>query len=157
MCLNCLRAVDLVRKLLLSSVVLVVWPGQRLQLMFGTLIAAATLLVTVQYQPYSSTLCQKAQALTQIQLLVTYVSSQVFYEDARFPVEDDTRQTLDLSLVAFNCGVFLFFILIICRGARAVAISKHKLYTSDGFRVQAPTLSHGHDYHLFLSHGQHRN
>ena len=53
------EGIDLVRKMLLASVVLVVMEETRVQLAFGTLITLTALCVTVQYQPYRAASCQQ--------------------------------------------------------------------------------------------------
>ena len=53
------EGIDLVRKMLLASVVLVVMEETRVQLAFGTLITLTALGVTVQYQPYRAASCQQ--------------------------------------------------------------------------------------------------
>ena len=42
---------EMLRKLLLASVVLVVWPNTSYQLWFGSLISVATLAITIQNNP----------------------------------------------------------------------------------------------------------
>ena len=75
------ESVDLIRKVVLASVVLVVQPNTRLQLWFGSIVAAVSLMTVIQMRPYQSVHCQCAQTITQVQILFTYLASQVFFHD----------------------------------------------------------------------------
>ena len=141
---------DLIRKLILASVVQVMWPNTKTQLWFGNAIAAGTLLVTVQLQPYQSLHCQRAQVLVQSQLLFTYMSAQVFFHEPMDERKAATFAAGDIFLMAGNCALFGFLLAIVWLGART-AFKSRQLRDRDGFEVHAPRLGGSLDFHLFLS------
>ena len=146
---------DLLRKLLLASVVLVAWPNTHFQLCFGTIVAAGSVLVTLQLQPYRHPSCQWLQVAAQLQVFFTYVTASVFYRDPRLPDDDreSAEETMsDVVLIAVNSTCFFALLVITCRGIRSSVASPERLVDSDGDDVPAPRLSEGSSFHLFLSH-----
>ena len=77
------ESIDLLRKLLLASIVLFVMPNTRTQLFFGALVSTVALLIVMQLAPYHSPHCQRAQIIVHVQILFTYLTAQVFHVDAR--------------------------------------------------------------------------
>ena len=142
-------------QVLLASVVLVVHPNTRLQLWFGSVIAASALACTIQMEPYQSIHCQRAQIIAQLQILFTYLSAQVYFQDpdvaSREARDAATSVGSDLGLVFFNSGVFAFLVGVLCNGVHA-ALTANTLCDLHGLEVAAPKLPKGQDFHLFLSH-----
>jgi len=143
----------MLRKLVLASVVLVVWPNSRIQLSFGLLVSVSTLLVTIQLRPYVASSCQRAQILAQLQVMFTYVAAQIFFYDPRTILDDEdaSYQVADIILVCFNCLIFLFLAVMLVRGVQT-AVTSRVLLDEYGMEMQAPALKPGHDFHIFLSH-----
>lgn len=163
------ESVDLVRKLLLTSVVLVVEPNSKEQLWFGLVLSAGFAVVTIQTRPYRDVLPGIIQAAAQLQVLFTYISAGVLFY---FPVElqatasqgaglsegddagSDQAHTLGLMLVLANCSAFAMLAAIVSysavkqhRALRALAL------TDGGALVELDPPSAGaKGFHLFLSH-----
>lgn len=55
------------RKLLLTSIIIIVAPGTRVQLWFGLLVSTAATIGTIKRAPYRNSLCQELQAASMLQ------------------------------------------------------------------------------------------
>ena len=71
------EAVDLVRKLILASLVLLVWPGTRLQILFGLLSSGFFFAMLIAWQPYRDHFCGYVQIAAQAQVFFTYATATV--------------------------------------------------------------------------------
>ena len=95
----------------------------------------------------------QAQIIVLIQVLLTYVSSLVYFFDPSWsdsgePVFD---QAGDIMLVLFNSTIFIFLAFVPCRNIRS-GMTVRQLVNEKGMEAHAPMLNKECDYHLFLSH-----
>ena len=74
------EAVDLTRKLLLTSVVLLFWPDTIFQIWFVTAVGLATLVLYLGLWPYRDQAAGMAQLAALVQLEFTYVTAALFFD-----------------------------------------------------------------------------
>ena len=75
------ESLEMVRKWLLTCVVLVVVPyDSLLQVYFGLLVCVVSVLLVAVHQPYSDPLCGRVQLLALAQLTFTYMSGMIFFD-----------------------------------------------------------------------------
>lgn len=73
------EVIDLIRKLLLASLILLIWPGTQLQICVGAILAGCFVVVLVRLDPYRDTMCGHVQLAAHLQVLFTYVTASAFY------------------------------------------------------------------------------
>ena len=95
----------------------------------------------------------QAQTIVLLQVLVTYVSSMVYFFDPSWSNSGDPvfNQTGDVILVLMNSLIFLFLSYVLCRVIRS-STSSRQLVDSKGIEAHATRLDAENDFHLFLSH-----
>lgn len=95
----------------------------------------------------------QAQIIVLIQVLLTYVSSLVYFFDPSWSDSGEPLfdQTGDIMLVLFNSAIFVFLVLVLCRNIRS-SMTARQLVNEKGMEAYAPQLHQDQDYHLFLSH-----
>jgi len=148
------EGLELVRKFILTSVILQVFPGSKLQIWFGAAVCMMSLVYHVARQPYAKRKPQRAQSAALTQLALTYLAALVFFE---WTPEDDTsasEQLLDGGLIAINLICFLFILVAASAGVFGMAVKSQELVAtlSNGRPIimQPPAANGG--YHIFLSH-----
>ena len=143
------ESIDLLRKFLLASVVLVVAPNTKMQLWFGLAAGTAAFTLCLKLEPYRSPLCQRLQLAALLQVLFTYMAATVFYTDPRLPRPTDAVLASDILLVAANCVCFVMLLFVLLRTAvkRTTDLRLH----FDGERTTLHPPRAG-QYHLILSH-----
>ena len=160
---------DLARKFVLASVVLVVLPGTRLQLCFALLGASTFAVIYVRAEPYRDEIVARVQYAAQLQVLFTYISATVFYAEPlpwfvrrRPPIMtgvDD--ETIGVVLVLVNCMCFallLFFLSGTLRDAVAIHTAAVESFADEfGLALKLPPPLTPFDdglpgYHIFISH-----
>ena len=148
------EGLELVRKFVLTSVILQVFPGSKLQIWFGAAICMMSLVHHVARQPYAKQTPQRTQSAALTQLALTYLAALLFFEWT--PEEDisASEQLLDGGLIAVNLMCFLLIIVAASAGVVGMAVKSQELVAtmSDGRPIimQPPAASGG--YHIFLSH-----
>ena len=167
---------DLLRKLLLTSVVLLVAPGTMIQLWFGLLIAISATLVVLKADPYRDGLCGRVQLAAVLQMTFNYMAAPLFFHGndhdhrawAHDHDHDHTHAPADHVrlwhdgvsewggdlLVAVNCAAFvaLFCSLSYSGASRLAEIVQLKLRLADGSDVVLPPPAAPSGHHLMLSH-----
>ena len=158
------EAFDLARKYLLTSVVLHVAPGTKLQLWFGAIVCVAAFALHVARQPYEAWAAQKVQTAALLQLVLTYLSAFIFFDDAPgaqlggADADDAEARTVSLGVVLLvaNLACFVGIALSATNGLMAmVHESREMVLTFEGgkpVRVQPPQCGDDGGYHVFLSH-----
>ena len=68
----------MLRKLMLTSVVVLVSPGTTLQLYFGSIVCVGSAIFYIKIQPYRDNLCARVQAAILLQLMATYLTASLF-------------------------------------------------------------------------------
>ena len=63
-----MESIDLLRKFLLTGVVLIAWPGTKLQLLFGILVCLAGLALHLRWKPFRDPACDVLQAIALLQV-----------------------------------------------------------------------------------------
>ena len=75
------ESLDIFRKYLLTSVVLVVpFQDSLLQVYLGLLVCVVSLVLVARHQPYADPLCGRVQTLCLVQLTFTYMSGMLFFD-----------------------------------------------------------------------------
>ena len=143
------ESIDLLRKFLLASVVLVVAPNTKVQLWFGLVAAMVAVLVCGKLEPYRSLFCQRLQFAALLQVLFTYMTANVFYSDPRLPRPQEPSYGYDIVLVGANCACFSLLLIVLCHTART-RTTDLKLHFGGVRGTLLPPRAGA--YHLFLSH-----
>eukprot|EP00966_Prymnesium_polylepis_P090384 2093146-Prymnesium_polylepis.2 len=146
-----MESIDLLRKWLLNSIVLLVAPGSKEQIWFGTVVCVFGLCFHLWLDPYRHRICSVAQQAVLLQLLLTYITAQLFFSYA-VTIDGDSKahsNVFDVLLIIVNAAAILGSIgFVMYTFYRAVA---------DVSRVLEPPttkweLSAGSVYSCFLSH-----
>ena len=129
-------------------------PGTRVQIWFGAVVCVAAFTVHVAHRPFEERTAQRVQGAALLQLLLTYLTAQVFYD--RLPDDATSETALGVGLVAANLICLLFIGLCATSGLLAMAQEAKELVLTfdDGrpVRLQPPAAPGG--FHIFLSHGR---
>ena len=151
------ESVDLIRKCLLTSVVLITYAGTTLQLGFGWVIAAASCLIYTNLQPYRGRLCGHISTTAQLSILFTYITAILLasYEVTEFTISKDqfrSQAFVGPMLMLSNLACFIllagFFLL---RAAQASDRTDFTLLLNGApIQLLDPNAAGGH--HIFLSH-----
>ena len=99
------EAVDLLRKLLNTSVVAVVLQGTDLQIWFSALCASCSLFAYTLLQPYADPFCNRLQLIAMLHLSITNLSANLFISQAYFSFYCSTS----------GSDAFYIFLKLICR------------------------------------------
>ena len=75
------EAIDLLRKLLLSSIAVIISPRSRLQLFFGAVVSGLAVIIFVGVQPYKEKWFNFLQSLACLQILLTFVAASVLHQE----------------------------------------------------------------------------
>ena len=138
------EAVDLTRKMLLTSVVLLVGPDTIVQLWFAAAIGLAFLVLYIGLSPYRDQASGRIQLAALVQLEFTYVTAALFFD----------RKPKDLqgeALVVANSLVALILLIFSLRfiGKMGVELRELQLtFVDDKAVVQLPVFSDDYATHL---------
>ena len=89
------ESVEMLRKFLLTSVVLVVAPNTRIQLWCGLVTSIAFLLLTNTLRPYRDPLPALVQTLALLQVAFNYASANLFFTDPALVVRGTLSERSD--------------------------------------------------------------
>ena len=103
------ESLELLRKYLLTSVVLVAWHDSLLQVYLGLLVCVASALLVSRCQPYKDDWCGQVQLLALTQLTFTYMSGMLFFDDGAgtAPLGAEATARWGVILIAVNILTFL--------------------------------------------------
>ena len=150
------EAVDLLRKFILTAVILQIEPSTRLQILFGAFISLCSFGLHVMSTPFSSKLVQTAQTASLLQLVITYMAAQAFFDSATIGRGDGSASTEleDIALVLLNLLCFCTILFAALRSAVVVVQEATGLVLlhPDGRRVQLQSPREAGGWHIFLSH-----
>ena len=138
------EAVDLTRKLLLTSVVLLVGPDTILQLWFAAATGLAFLVLYIGLSPYRDETSGRIQLAALVQLELTYVTAALFFD----------RKPKDLqgeALVVANCLVALLLLVTSLRSIGVLGVELRELqltFVDDKSVVQLPVFNDEFATHL---------
>ena len=138
------EAVDLTRKMLLTSVVLLVGPDTIVQLWFAAAIGLAFLVLYIGLSPYRDQASGRIQLAALVQLEFTYVTAALFFD----------RKPKDLqgeALVVANSLVALILLIFSLRSIGKMGVELRELqltFVDDKAVVQLPVFSDDYATHL---------
>ena len=144
----------MIRKLLLTGVIVLFDTGT-LQIWFGTLVSAISLIVYLQVQPYNDLICGYLQIALHVALTMTYLTSSVLIPRQYVAASTTTNLRFVLVAVNFMLAVLILFISISAIMRLRKDIQGRRLtYVSGGGLVtlMPPSASSKDGFHLFLSH-----
>jgi hypothetical protein len=152
------ESVDMLRKLLLTSVVLIVEPDTRVQLWFGLIVSMSFASMTIALKPYRDQIPGMIQVAAQLQVAFTYAAAMLFSHSEAAEAGSSTHQHSLSFGVLLVCMNMVAFVLLVCFLVAAMlhqrrTLSEFKLVGPDGLAVlpERPSAGSG-GYHLFLSH-----
>ena len=138
------EAVDLTRKMLLTSVVLLVGPDTIVQLWFAAAIGLAFLVLYIGLSPYRDQASGRIQLAALVQLEFTYVTAALFFD----------RKPKDLqgeALVVANSLVVVILLIFSLRSIGKMGVELRELqltFVDDKAVVQLPVFSDDYATHL---------
>ena len=155
------ESVEMFRRLLLTSVVLVVSPNSREQLWFGLVISMSFAVITVNLRPYRDLLPGMVQVAAQLQVVFNYASAGLFYSDHASSADRGASHEQyeyimhwGVLLVVINCSAFVVLTVVLFTAMRTQqnTLGELKLVGTDGSSITLhPPATEG-GFHLFLSH-----
>lgn len=150
------ESVDLIRKLLLTAVVLVVAPKSVLQLLFGTIVTLLACLLYLRLLPYQDAICNAVQSASLVAQVITYICAILFFRDeysGGHLYSDVGDAALDVALIAFCSLGTLTIVLAVVVSVLANVSAREEilLFERTGARVELP-LPDGCHFHLYVSH-----
>lgn len=153
------ESVEMLRKFLLTSLVLIIAPNTRVQLWFGLIVSFAFAILTNTLRPYRDPLPALVQTLALLQVAFDYASANLFFTDpalvVRGTLSEHSYGPLGFLLVAVNLAAFVVVavsVIVAVRAQRRI-MSEFRLTDADGarLRLELPAAGSG-GFHLFLSH-----
>ena len=146
------ESLSLVHRFVFTGMIHLIGPRSRLQLWAGTGLCMLVSMVFMLTLPYRHTICDWVQASAFFQLLLTYLSSFLFFDDGGALVDD---YFLGVVLVGVNCGCFVVIVVgvgVSIQRARRID-STRRLRYANGKGIATPhPLAPPLEYHCFLSH-----
>ena len=116
------ESLDILRKYLLTSVVMVVRSGMREQVYLGQLVCTAFVILLANRQPYASKLCGRVQLLALTQLSFTYLSGWLFFDDGSSDtISPESEDVWGVVLVIVNGLVFVVLAFGLCGASYGAA------------------------------------
>ena len=148
------ESLSLLHRFFFTGVIHLALPETRVQIWFGVIVS---LFVFVSFQltlPYHYDICDSVQSAAFLQLLLTYISAFLFFNDGGDEVVD-VYGVLGSVLVLINSGCFITMVagawINIYRTRKTVSLRRLR-YASNHKEAQPRPLSAGLKYHVFLSH-----
>jgi len=153
------EAVELLRKLLLTGVILLVAPGTMLQLWFGMVVSVFFAVVSISLRPFADSLCQAIHTSLALLLMLTYTSAALYVPRASL-IQTVQSGAVGTFLVGLNAAILLT---VVALGMRAIARARRATdqlrltHADDGTPVVlGPPLTKSEaapeGFHVFLSH-----
>ena len=162
------EALSLLHKAFFTGVIQMVLPDTRLQLWMGTCASILAFMYYLLVRPYRHYVCDLFHGATLLQILVTYVTAFLFFDDTdRFTMAEENDFIIGIVLVAANCTCFVVIFVFALRTAWRNQQKKSLLrYAHSGRPVRAAhfhwNLDNKHQpkpikdvplrFHIFLSH-----
>ena len=155
------ESADLVRKCLLTGVVLNVSPGSRVQLWLGLLISIAAALVVVRLEPYRDLRCDRLQKASTLQIVFTYAGATLFYSPpgtAEQPPNDGVLSSdgdphtmaIDVLLVCANLVIYLLLLLSCVRYVRSAIATPLAIWSGRDHKRAVTARAPIGTYHAFI-------
>ena len=144
------EAIEQLRKFLLTSLVLVVFPDTLVQLWYIDVVGLIFLILYLGAAPYRDSWPSKVQVASLVQLEFTYITATLFFER-------DPDDSVGVALVISNCVVALLLVVAVGRGVGEISTQLGELsltFADDGelVKLPPPMTERGLDTHLYVSH-----
>ena len=110
------ESLDIFRKYLLTSVVLVIAHDTLLQVYMGMMTCVGFALLVARHQPYASPMCGRVQMLALTQLTFTYGSGMLFFDDGGVtrPFGERNEERWGVILICLNVLSFVLLAIGLC-------------------------------------------
>ena len=144
------ESVDMLRKLLCSSVVVVAYQGYDVQLWIATLLAVFFLVLYMVVQPYRDPVCAHVQTIAMAHLVLLYPSAMLFVDQGIVARYGDQLGLLVILGTVIVC-VVVVLLLVFDVGSAVVGGEDLRLLLR-GQPVQIPQPRATQGYHIFCSH-----
>lgn len=147
------EAADLVRKLFLTSLIILIAPGTRVQIWFGLVTSVIATIATMQRAPYRDKLCQNLQSAMMLQITFNYISATVFFVQPGVDgdgTDPATSGFMGPLLIVVNLAAFALLLATTLRGTHSVLTAKAARWAEDGALALAGQPAG--TYHCFVSH-----
>ena len=149
------ESLSLLHRFFFTGLIHLTWPETRVQIWVGVL---ASLFVYVNFQlslPYHFDLCDTVQSAAFLQILLTYISAFLFFDDAANGELAELQGWLGSLLVLINCSCFIVMVgggyVRMYRARRNIGLRRLR-YAKSGQSALPRPLAPGQQYHIFLSH-----
>jgi hypothetical protein len=162
-----MESISLLHKFFFTGMIQLMWPDEILQIWAGCIVCTAFLTLCIVYQPYRLGTCQWVQVASLLQLLMTYMTAFVFFEDPRIDysaVETDevASDRWGVLLVCINLSIFVIVVVFMMfevynereQSSQRLRVcpGSVKLEASSRDRVVVAPRLESEDFHFFLSH-----
>ena len=148
------ESADLLRKFLLTGVVLNVAPGSNVQIWFGLMVSVAATVLTLKWSPYRDWLCGWVQAAATLQIMFNYMTAIVFYipRGAPLSINELLSNSIGVVLLIVNSLAFVLLVGALAWGTRSAALKPQAHWKSAHGRpvIAKPPASGA--FHAFISH-----
>ena len=149
------ESISLLHKAFFTGVIHIIEPGTRIQIWSGVVGSLFIYILFLLSMPYKHDVCDWLQAAALLQLLLTYVSAFLFFDDGSEETSRYRNDEYGIVLVLINCLCFMVLILWtalhIFRQRRMLRQRRLRYVQNDAPCTPRP-LGKGLEYHLFLSH-----
>ena len=142
------EAVDMLRKLLNTSIVTVVMQGTDVQVWFSAICAWLSLFGYALLQPYADPLCNGLQLVALLHLAICHLSATIFIEKAFLAYPSN----LGLIMVASTIAVIAAAAYVLLKNVSSLIADNLHLEHADGTPVILYPPDAVGGYHVFLSH-----
>ena len=135
--------VDLLVRFVLSGLVIIVSPNTHVQLWFGSVASLVAVQLQAQLQPYQDWLLNAVQQTLNLQLLLTYLTSHVFFRQSlgqssgTQPQNDLDGIGFGLALVAVNCIALCLIVASSAKGSKAIQMVRTSMLRADGIALMS--------------------
>ena len=96
--------------------------------------SAISALIYLKVGAYRSIICEVIQNALQMQVLITYLASQVFFYDPRFPLSNNSTAIGDVGLFLVNISAFIIFVCWVAKFVTASMLLDDPRWDTSGFR-----------------------
>ena len=97
----------LLHKLFFTGGILIIKPGQRVQIWAGSFACLFVFIMYLRTAPFRHRICDVVQMASLMQLLLTYITAFLFYSDGGDGVIDPNDNVLGAALIGVNCLCFI--------------------------------------------------
>ena len=101
------ESILLLHKLFFTGIIHIIRPGERLQIWAGTIMSLFTFLMHQRTVPFRHNLADVVQTAALLQLLITYITAFLFFQDGGDSAVDPDNDMLGAVLVGINCFCFI--------------------------------------------------